>query len=126
MRGYGSYGLSLGLAPAQPARVQVVQGVPFCQCGYALLAGQACGVCGCRRPATACQQPVAQAPITKVKYGTDHLGRAVKTVTKKYPDGRKKTKRHYVSRTGVVRDARGRAIQSIWYWDDGTTTKKSL
>lgn len=70
--------------------------------------------------------PPPQAPKTKVKFGRDQRGRAVKIVTTKYPDGRKKTKEYHVSRTEAVCDRWGRPIQSIWYWEDGTTTKKAL
>ncbi|AYV76931.1 MAG: hypothetical protein Barrevirus4_15 [Barrevirus sp.] len=64
--------------------------------------------------------------IIAVRFTKDSGGRAVKKVTKQYSDGSQKTKKYYVMKTELVKDARGTPIQSIWYWGDRTTTKKSL
>ena len=70
------------------------------------------------------QQPqyvvVQAAPV--VKFGTNRKGQAVKYVT--YPG--QPTQKYYVTDRKTVTDRWGRPIQSIWYWSDGTKTKKNL
>jgi len=68
------------------------------------------------------QQQVVVVQQPQVWYGTNSKGKAVKYV--KYP-GQAKPQKYYVTDRKTVTDKWGRP-QSIWYWSDGTTTKKSL